>query len=1019
MPSLFGLLTPRGSSTPRDSPRGRNTLSAAASESRFLGDGTFSCSLGSLTPEEVALARVNFHKFDVDGDGMISRTDFGAAMSRHDPSWRDESRRAQLDAMYAAVDLDGTGQVTFEKFAVMRVRKKMNATERAQTQACPPQPPGAGSPPPLAMAPGGGYGSQQQVALASAAAAAAYSSLSPRGAPPSSGFQLDLPHGGGGGATPRGYFADPAASPRNLATAPPPVAPLQGFPMGSGGGSSLTARGEAAAGSGAGFASPRTTNFLMALSQAYYTTHPHGNGWLPSRHLYDLLCQVAQQYALPLSAAQAAELCRLADAGDGYCNLHQVLSMDSVSRYFEQFTHGQGLNPQAQAQAAAAMRPAPSPTASTASALSREASCESSAGSAGGGYLQHAPPQLSPRHPQQPSLGTPRFENMRAEATAAAYAAAAQQHEHEQLQYQLQHQPPTQRDADEERARAALAAELEARVTASLASLLEDKFRGLAESSGGTPRVDEGAATTREVAAVAEAEAAASAAEAAAKAAATVAERLETHYEGQQQQLQAQHAAEMERVSDELARLRAQLREGKQEAEHEKRAADEEIAALEARHADELGGLREQMLSTQQELSVRRAAETRAKLELRARRDMVSKARTDAEVARSELAGLAAERAERAKHFQQNVGLVPTESEDLDALSSDAPRRPEAAASTAREAAVPKAASPSSEEEPRWLTEAASVVSGPPAAAASARFGAAVAGGAEAARTRYDSLTPRTGAKAAQIASISSLMGAIEKDESDWTPVPTPRLVKEASGGGGGGGGDGRLDDGPPPRPGLSAATEAGIKAAAASAVGAANSDAASAAKRDAKMRVRALQAEANEAASESVSAGAEARRALQTGDLAEAGRLAARAESRAAEARSKRRTAESLHASLGLTGEVGAETPRDGGGRHAEGADASREPHVPPLPLYAATQECGGGSAVVLATFPASTTTPAALGASAVLSDKGTLDGATKGSARSILGRLGRRKEPKAGRTSRASSDEEDSVDPEDLQRL
>jgi len=95
--------------------------------------------------------------------------------------------------------------------------------------------------------------------------------------------------------------------------------------------------------------------------------------------------------------------------------------------------------------------------------------------------------------------------------------------------------------------------------------------------------------------------------------------------------------------------------------------------------------------------------------------------------------------------------------------------------------------------------------SGAPAAVASALCGAgAVAGGAEAARTRYDSLTPRTGAKAAQIASISSLMGAIEKRESDWTPVPTPRLVKEASGRGGS---DGRLDDGTPPHPGVSAST--------------------------------------------------------------------------------------------------------------------------------------------------------------------------------------------------------------------
>ena len=41
--------------------------------------------------------------------------------------------------------------------------------------------------------------------------------------------------------------------------------------------------------------------------------------------------------ALPLAPAQAAEMCNLADAGDGFANLHEVLSMDSVSRYFESF----------------------------------------------------------------------------------------------------------------------------------------------------------------------------------------------------------------------------------------------------------------------------------------------------------------------------------------------------------------------------------------------------------------------------------------------------------------------------------------------------------------------------------------------------------------------------------------------------------------------------------------------------------------------------------------------------------
>jgi hypothetical protein len=48
---------------------------------------------------------------------------------------------------------------------------------------------------------------------------------------------------------------------------------------------------------------------------------------------------------------------------------------------------------------------------------------------------------------------------------------------------------------------------------------------------------------------------------------------------------------------------------------------------------------------------------------------------------------------------------------------------------------------------------------------------------ADAAKERYEQLTPRTGAKAAQIASISSLMGAAADAEEDWTPAPTPREV--------------------------------------------------------------------------------------------------------------------------------------------------------------------------------------------------------------------------------------------------
>lgn len=186
--------------------------------------------------------------------------------------------------------------------------------------------------------------------------------------------------------------------------------------------------------------------------------------------------------------------------------------------------------------------------------------------------------------------------------------------------------------------------------------------------------------------------------------------------------------------------------------------------------------------------------------------------------------------------------------------------------------------------------------------------GAPLYSSAAAARERYDSLTPRTGAKAAQIASISSMMGAIEADEQDWTPVPTPR---------------GRLDaDGAPAKTaaaavdvggGSSAGTSASADAADGQPASAQRSAAAgesvdadpSTQRQKAKAKVRALQAEANVAAQSSVASGAEARRALQRGDLGEAGRLAAAAESKAAEARAKRRMAEQLHKNAGFSAET------------------------------------------------------------------------------------------------------------------
>ena len=51
------------------------------SAGEFLADGGFTCRFGSLTADEVSLARVNFQIMDVDDDGIISRADFGAAMN--------------------------------------------------------------------------------------------------------------------------------------------------------------------------------------------------------------------------------------------------------------------------------------------------------------------------------------------------------------------------------------------------------------------------------------------------------------------------------------------------------------------------------------------------------------------------------------------------------------------------------------------------------------------------------------------------------------------------------------------------------------------------------------------------------------------------------------------------------------------------------------------------------------------------------------------------------------------------
>lgn len=101
-------------------------LQATLSSSRayFTDDGGFASPEGKLNQRQVVLAMKQFDQWDVDRDGVVSFTDFVTAMSRHDPSLAQPSKRAQLEGMYATLDSSGMGSVDAVDFLLMYIRKE-------------------------------------------------------------------------------------------------------------------------------------------------------------------------------------------------------------------------------------------------------------------------------------------------------------------------------------------------------------------------------------------------------------------------------------------------------------------------------------------------------------------------------------------------------------------------------------------------------------------------------------------------------------------------------------------------------------------------------------------------------------------------------------------------------------------------------------------------------------------------------------------------------------------------------
>lgn len=341
-------------------------------------------------------------------------------------------------------------------------------------------------------------------------------------------------------------------------------------------------------------------------------------------------------------------------------------------------------------------------------------------------------------------------------------------------------------------------------------------------------------------------------------------EKLEAEHSEAVAQLQSQHQQETATLCAELDALREQLHMNAASVAEADADADVRMATQQARHEEELRELHRKISQADGELTARRAAETRAKLELRSRREGDGKVAAD-------------ERAARAREFQEAIGLSPR----------GEPRTPRTVADGEQVAPLCMAPLGSTPVGPPVSTPGVGVKQVAPLSGTRSEEDA---DGVRCTPSRYDDMTPRSGARAAQRDAISAIEQQVMDDEQDWTPrgaleTGTPTAVAPAAA-------ESTARVRALPFPSSRQAEKTALR----SELQQAKQALKQARARSPAAELTQLQADARSAARDSAARSTEAREALARGDLELATKLAKQAEADSTLARQKRREAEALN---------------------------------------------------------------------------------------------------------------------------